>query len=141
MRSSPVLSVFFLAATGCVSVHIGPDDEFFRVRGLAHAHGSVGGLDNYDGSILDIGLLTNTRGHGELLSVEVGPFVGFGVGVVGARVRVLPLELGLGVGFYDPRPASVRRQDDDEERDYYEREDTDESARGDQATTPKDRAK
>lgn len=129
MRVLPLLSAFLLLGhSGCVSVHVGPDDEFFRMRGLAHAHGTLNGLADYDGSLLDVGLLTDTRGRGELLSVEVGPFVGVGVGLVGARARVLPLELGLGVGFYDPRPANVRRDEDDEARDYYERDSEDEDA-------------
>jgi hypothetical protein len=139
-----------LLLPACVSVRVGPDDEFFRVRGLAHAHASVNGLDDYDGSLLDIGILTNTRGRGELVSVEVGPLAGVGVGLFGARARVLPLELGAGVGFYDPRPRqttvsyyeksdqkteSEKEQDDHGQPPAPAEPKADQTGSGDQATT------
>ena len=93
-----------LLSCSCINLRVGPDEEFFRMKGLANVHGTLGGLNDWDGTFLDIGLFTNRRGRGELLSVELGPLAGFGVGLVGARARVLLLEIGVGTLFYNPRP-------------------------------------
>jgi hypothetical protein len=110
------LALLSLPLTGCIGVSVGTDnDEFFRVRGLGTAYAALPGIDDYDGKILKVGLLTRSPGGGQLAGVELWPLFKVGVGLVGAQVRVLPLELGAGVLFYHPTP--VRRDlDADEER-------------------------
>ena len=93
---------------GCVSVSVGTDDdEFLRMRGLGTAYAAVPGIDDYDGKIIRIGLLSGAPDSGQLAGIDVWPLCSVGVGLVGARVRVLPFEIGAGVLFYTPQP--IRR--------------------------------
>ncbi len=63
-------------------------------------------LGEYDGNILDASFLGTGERKGELVMVDLWPFVGVGVGLVGARIRILPLEIGLGIGFSAPSQAT-----------------------------------
>jgi hypothetical protein len=102
------------AGGGCISVRAGTEDSsFFKIRGLAHAYGSFQGIHPYDGTFFRLGFLKDTR-KGELLSVEIWPLVGAGIGVVGARIQLLPLEVGAGVLFYDPAPLPRPEKADEE---------------------------
>ncbi len=101
------LSVALLALSlpSCIGVSVGTDDdEFFRIKGLGTAYAALPGIDDYDGKILKIGLLSRSPGGGQLAGIEIWPLLKVGVGFVGAQVRVLPLELGAGVLFYHPSP-------------------------------------
>lgn len=95
------------AMSSCVSLRIGPDSDFLEMKGLANVYGTFDGLDSWDGHTwFDFGLFTNTDGRSELASLELGPLAAVGVGLLGARVRVLGLEIGLGTLFYNPRRRS-----------------------------------
>lgn len=97
-----------LATAGCVGFSVGTDDdEFFRWRGLGTAYAAVPGIDDYDGKIIRVGLLSRAPAGGQLAGIDVWPLCSIGVGLVGARVRVLPFEVGAGVLLYEPRP--IRR--------------------------------
>jgi len=92
-----------LCLSSCVSLRIGPDEDFLRMRGLVRVNGTLNGLDDWDGHTwLDFGLFTNTDGRAEITSLELGPLAAVGVGLIGARVRLLGLEIGIGTLFYDP---------------------------------------
>jgi hypothetical protein len=100
-------------------VSVGTDDEeFFRMRGLGTAYAALPGIDDYDGKIIKLGLLSRSPGGGQLAGVEVWPLFKVGVGLVGAQVRVLPLELGAGVLFYHPNPVrrDLSKDDDDKKK-------------------------
>jgi hypothetical protein len=95
--------------TGCISLKIGTDTQppSLRMSGLVNGYASAAALHPYNGTILNFGLFSKAERRGEFLSLDVWPLAGVGVGVVGARVRVLPLELGLGVLWYDPKPEAI----------------------------------
>lgn len=91
---------------GCISLKVGTETPpaCLEIEGLVDGYVSMSALHGYNGTILDFGLFTKSLRKGEILSLDVWPLAGIGVGVVGARVRVLPLEAGLGVLWYDPKP-------------------------------------
>lgn len=98
-----------LLATGCVSLQVGtaPTPARLQVSGLASGYVSLAGLRPYDGTILDMGLFNMAERPGELVSLDLWPVFGFGVGVVGARAHLLMLDVGLGVLWYQPKPRLV----------------------------------
>jgi len=120
MRSSILIVLASLLAASCVHIRLGSDEEFFEVDSLVNVHASLNGLDGYDGTILDIGLFTSRNGRSEIFSAQVGPFLGAGIGIVGARVQILPFEFGVGSLFYDPRSRRQRVDDDDEEHEEHD---------------------
>lgn len=109
MKATLLLPLVLAALTpGCIGVSVGTDDdEFFRMRGLGTAYAAVPGIDDYDGKIIKLGLLSRSPAGAQLAGIDVWPLFSVGVGLVGARVRVLPLEVGAGVLFYEPK--AVRR--------------------------------
>ena len=69
-------------------------------------HGTTEALGDYDGDIIDASFLGTGARKGELAMIDIWPFVGVGVGPLGARIRILPIEIGVGLGFYAPsRPT------------------------------------
>lgn len=108
MTRLSVLLLVSLLLPGCIGVSVGTDDdEFFRMRGLGTAYAAVPGIDDYDGKIIRLGLLSRAPEGAQLAGIEIWPLCSVGVGLVGARVRILPFEIGAGVLFYEPKP--VRR--------------------------------
>lgn len=93
-----------LAMASCLHVSVGPEEEFFNVDSVVDVYGNVDGLDGWDGNFLDLGLFTDDKGYNDIFHIELGPLFGFGVGLVGTRVRVLPLQFGVGSLFYSARP-------------------------------------
>lgn len=110
MIRTPIPFLLLLVAflPSCIGVSVGTDDdEFFRMRGLGTAYAAVPGIDDYDGKIIRLGLLSRAPEGAQLAGIDVWPLFSIGVGLVGARVRILPFEIGAGVLFYEPKP--VRR--------------------------------
>ncbi len=109
MRTRTLLLLALLALTpGCIGFSVGTDDdEFFRMRGLGTAYAAVPGIDDYDGKIIRVGLLSRAPDGAQLAGIDIWPLLSVGVGLVGARLRVLPFEVGAGVLFYEPKP--IRR--------------------------------
>ena len=99
-----------LSTSGCISFSIGTDRDPARVEvdGFADGYIRADALKPYDGTLLRFGLLTEAERHGEIFSLDVWPLFGVGIGLVGARVRILWVEAGLGNLFYRPRPATVK---------------------------------
>ena len=58
-----------------------------------------------DGKILRIGLWHMDERPGEIVSLDVWPLVGFGVGLVGVRAHVPPFNTGVGEIWYQPVPC------------------------------------
>jgi hypothetical protein len=104
-----------LFTASCIGVSVGTDDdEFFRMRGLGTAYAAVPGIDDYDGKIIRLGLLSRSPPGAQLAGIDIWPLLSVGIGFVGARVRVLPFEIGAGVLFYEPK--AVRRDLSKKER-------------------------
>ncbi|GEM_PF-1399317 len=99
-----VLTLFF--TTGCISLRIGtsPGRPGAQVSGLVNGYATLDGLHRYNGTIFQFGLFDMSERPGEILSADLWPIAGFGVGLVGARIRILMLDMGLGVLWYDPTP-------------------------------------
>lgn len=111
--------VGLIMMTGCVSLEIKAQDCPLRLDmdGLASGHASYSGIRSWDGSLVNIGLLGNSRQNNELASVELWPLIDVGVGVVGVRAKVLAFELGLGMLAYQPKPQDYINHDDDDDDD------------------------
>ncbi len=107
MRLAILLLVGVLATPllGCVSIKAGngPGASLVRMDGPVNAH-IAAGPPVRAGSLVNVGVLRNTARPGEVVSVDVWPLFGVGVGVLGARASVLGLEVGVGSLFYDPQP-------------------------------------
>ncbi len=70
------------------------------------AYANTDGLRDYDGNIIDATFLGTGARQGELLHLQVWPFVGIGVGALGVRLQLLPLDVGVGTILYAPsRPT------------------------------------
>ena len=90
---------------GC-SLKMGPRTEPSRIQmdGLGTAYAAVCGIRPYDGTILEANILEGKR-DGEILSLDIWPLGGVGIGLIGARAQVLPLEAAAGLLFYQPQPV------------------------------------
>ena len=106
-----------LLLAGCVSARIGThtesidDSAVMSVAGIVNGHVSLDALPTYDGSVFELGILSDTYGPGEVASIELWPLAGVGIGVVGLRLRVLFLEAALGGLFYHPEPLRLPEED------------------------------
>ena len=103
-----------LTLAGCTSQEVRTDGDFSikwegPLQGYMHTRDV---LPDYQDEVLDIGTLASAQRDGELISfdfaplffADIGPIFGAGIGLAGARVNILWLDIGLGTGFYDPRP-------------------------------------
>lgn len=96
-----------LLMTGCVSLQVGSDElSPPSISTLASAYVGLSGIRPYDGKIVSIGLADMGTRPGEILSFDVWPLFGFGVGIVGARAHVLPVDVGVGALWYQPVPCA-----------------------------------
>lgn len=107
-----------LLSSGCVSVRIGTEEKpsGLEMKGLANGYASVHGIRPYDGALFELGILDQSSRSGEFeaVSLELWPIFALGVGLAGARVQVLPFDLGVGALFYDPDPPSWEGEADAE---------------------------
>jgi hypothetical protein len=95
-----------LVTVGCVSLEVGTESTRPpTISTLASAYVGLEGITPYDGTILRIGLWHMDARPGEIFSLDIWPLVGFGVGLVGVRAHVLPVDAGVGVIWYQPVPC------------------------------------
>ena len=118
MRALFFFALFLLPS--CISLRFSDEgDPPVRVRGIANAYADVVGFEDYQGPLLGLDLIHNLA-EGELVALDVGPIFGLGIGVAGARLRVWPIDIGLGALFYEPsppgRPASADQPTDPVDR-------------------------
>ncbi len=93
---------------GCLSVNVGTDCEGssgVKVGGLVSGVVDLNGIAPYDGTLIRLGILTNTPRKGELVGLDIWPLAGVGIGFVGARVQLLPIQVGVGALCYEPEAA------------------------------------
>jgi hypothetical protein len=108
--STLLLAVLFLAP-GCISFRLSAEsDPSIRASGLGNAYAGYSGVDEWDGDIIKLGLLGGHGRDGEIFSLDIWPLGGVGIGLAGARVRILPIEFGAGALFY--KPTLPRREED-----------------------------
>ncbi|MHC4513394.1 MAG: hypothetical protein ACYTGW_03340 [Planctomycetota bacterium] len=97
----PLLALLLLTPS-CIFRVSAEDDPSLKMSGFGTAYAGYSGFDEWDGSLIQLGLLGGSGRAGEFFSLDIWPLGGVGVGLAGARVRVLPLEIGAGVLFYHP---------------------------------------
>lgn len=96
-----------LWASGCMTVRLGTnsDRNMIEMNGLGSAYATLSGIESYDGTIIEAHLIDSPGQTGELIGLKIWPLGEAGAGLVGARLKLLPLDLGAGILFYEPHPA------------------------------------
>ncbi len=112
--------------TGCVSIEIGPEDSPMRLEweGLGTAYAAMNGMPEWDGKVASAHLLRGDEG--ELAAVEIWPVAEVAVGLLGAKIHLLPFEVGAGILAYEPEPEEYGWFDDDGDDDDDDEDDDDE---------------
>ncbi|MCX8044820.1 MAG: hypothetical protein N3B18_11945 [Desulfobacterota bacterium] len=95
--------------SGCIRFTAGVHSESYtpRFRGWVKGYATHKAMTEYDGTILTIATFDDSQHPGELLSVDLWPLAGIGIGPLGARIRLLPFGLGFGTIAYDPNPQPL----------------------------------
>lgn len=102
-----VMACLIVGLTGCMSFQIGTRTRPVReanpdvVQGVLTANF----IPPYEGDIIKIGWLEYAKNPNELISVDVYPIFGFAIGAVGVRLRVIPIDFGIGILGYEPYPT------------------------------------
>lgn len=99
-------ALLLLTSAGCV-MRVGSEGgtvSVARVSGLASGYVSVVDLPAYEDTVIRFGIFDMTDRPGEIISLDIWPLAGAGVGILGAWARVLVLEAGGGVLWYQPEP-------------------------------------
>ncbi len=127
-----------LLTPSCISFRLSAeDDPQIRASGLGTAYVGYTGFDEWDGNIIKLGLFGGDGRAGEFFSLDIWPLGGVGLGVAGARVRVLPFEVGAGALLYHPKLPKkpdhgpevvddIDEDDEDEEDEEVEEEEVEE---------------
>ena len=104
------LAALSLAAPGCIHVSAGFEEgpDRFEIDGPGVIYATADAWPRWNGNLLELGLFNQSERDGELVSLDLWPLFGVGVGVVGARVRVLMFEFGAATLFHDPLPLPAR---------------------------------
>jgi hypothetical protein len=108
LQTIALLAVACAVAAGCASAEIGTrkkadlldDDRRFG------AFAGLDGMSTYDGRIVTAGVFGSDR-PGEWLNLGVWPVFDVGLGPIGLRGQVLPLEFGIGALWYTPEPRAA----------------------------------
>ena len=110
MRTAKLLALALGAAAlpACSSFNLNLHDTppEFPDQAVFDLHGTTDALHDYDGNIINASFLGTGERKGELAMLDVWPFFGVGIGPLGLRLRILPLEVGIGLGFYQPSAAT-----------------------------------
>ena len=113
------LAVAILASlSGCTSCEVKAAGEpaCLETEGFASGYLALNGIRPYDKRLFYIGILKEWRDEFEVVTLDVWPLVGVGVGLAGVRVQVLPLEVAVGVLAYHPKPRSSEKAEPEEKK-------------------------
>jgi len=104
-------TVFLLAAvlvltSGCIRLKTGFYPESYKAdfQGWFKGYASYKEMPTWDGTFLKIATFDDNERPGEMLTLDIPFLAGVGIGLLGARVRILPFALGVGTIAYDPKP-------------------------------------
>jgi len=105
-RCAILCTLIALCASGCIRLTAGVYPESYKpqFRGWMNGYATHTEMRGYDGTILTFATFSDAERPGELLSLDLWPLAGIGIGPIGARVRVLPFGIGFGAIAYDPHP-------------------------------------
>lgn len=103
MRTRIAALPLLMLVAACTSARVSttPSGEFLDRDGPIDGFASFDGIRPYDGNIVTLGIFGSER-PGEWLSLGIWPLFDIGIGPIGARAQILPLEFGGGVGWYTP---------------------------------------
>ena len=106
-----LVTVICLGLTGCASLTVGTRDSPPQVRsqGLLNSYLAFNGFRPYDRTFIDAGILSDNDRWGSIASLDIWPIGGMGVSFVGARMKLLPFEIGVGVLGYEPEPECYKK--------------------------------
>jgi hypothetical protein len=94
---------------GCsTSLSVSEDKKPPQIKsaGLIDSYVACNGFRPYDGTFFEAEILDEDSRWGGLASLDVWPIGGVGISVIGARIKILPFEAGLGILGYNPEPES-----------------------------------
>ena len=107
IRKLLLVGILSLTA-GCFSPGMKSTDDpvGLKYEGLGSAYVAFGPeiIGESDTRFIRGGLLGRATRPGEWVSLDVWPLFGVGVGLAGARIQLLPFEVGAGTLWYEPRP-------------------------------------
>lgn len=112
------VGVLLCNVTGCSTrLSVSGEKKPLQVSssGVVDAYAACNGFRPYDGTILEAGVLDGDSRWGNLASLDVWPVGGLGISTIGARVKILPFELGFGILGYEPEPETYCRKRKPEE--------------------------
>ncbi len=106
-------------APGCAIVSVGSEGDPPRVQsdGLVDGHVAFGIREEDD--LIEINLFDG-RSPGAIGEISLWRLFRAEVGLAGASLGLGPIDLGLGVVFYDPRVPHMQRADDEYDHDHIE---------------------
>jgi hypothetical protein len=143
LKLATAICLASLLLSGCLSISVGTkeDSSSLEMKGLANGYASLNGIRPYDGTFLELGVLKRSRRSHEfeVAYVDLWPFLGVGVGLAGARMQLLFLDIGVGVLAYDPQPpdwGSDKKQEEGEGEDSQEDGANDEAKDADGSEVP-----
>ncbi len=102
-----VVILALVALQGCECLRVGTSESHtaLEMTGLVDGYVSVAALHRPNGSVFQFGVFSWSEQPGEVLSVNIWPVVGLGLGPFGGRVRLFMLEVATGFLWYHPRPS------------------------------------
>lgn len=112
MDTKNTIAVALVAIIGCqlmgctTKLSVSGDKKPLQIKsaGIVNSYAACNGFRPYDGTIIEAGIFNSSDRWGNLASLDVWPLGGIGLSAVGARVKILPFEVGVGILGCDPRP-------------------------------------
>ena len=99
-----ILTCISLISHAGSSVMADEEPPLFQSDGLVNGYFAFNGIRPYNGTIFEAGALGASNRWGDIASVDGWPLGGFGVSLIGCRIKLLPLESGFGMLGYHPQP-------------------------------------
>ena len=115
--NSVMIGALCIGVTGCASftVGTGKNRPQLKSEGVLNGYMACNGFRPYDGKILEAGVLSDNDRWGNVVSLDLWPIGGVGVSLIGAKIKILPFELGVGVLGHDPEPEPYPKKVKNEE--------------------------
>lgn len=98
--------------SGC-AVHTASSPPHIKTTGVINSYAAVNGFRPYAKQLGALEILDGNGRWGEIVSVDLFGLGGFGVGLVGVRLKLLPFETGIDVIGDVKGPENYSGADDD----------------------------
>ena len=92
--------------TGCLSFSVGVEKNPPEIKstGIVSTHLALDDIRPFNGKLIEGGVLSGGQRWGNLVSLDIWPVGGLGLGLLGVRMKLLFLEAGVGFFGYDAQP-------------------------------------